>query len=127
MERQHALRKAAFVAAGLICFGVGTAGIFLPVLPTVPLYLLAGICLANGSARLSAWFAGTGFYREHALPIREGRGMTMRSKVASFIVIVLFLGMGFCMMRTTPVRWILIAVIVFHAWLFFLHLPTRED
>ena len=57
-------RKAFFVAAGLICFAAGTIGIFLPILPTVPLYLLAGICLANGSERLSAWFEGTGFYAD---------------------------------------------------------------
>ena len=42
-------RKALFVTSGLICFAAGTVGIFLPILPTVPLYLLAGICLANGS------------------------------------------------------------------------------
>ncbi|HQE70688.1 MAG TPA: YbaN family protein [Atopobiaceae bacterium] len=127
MDRPNALKRGASVVAGLIFFGMGTVGIFLPILPTVPLYMLAGICLARGSARLNAWFESTGFYKEHALPIREGRGMTLRSKITSFVAITLFLGFGFYMMRNTPAKWILIAVIVFHAWLFFLHLPTRED
>ena len=118
--------KALFVTAGLICFAAGTVGIFLPILPTVPLYLLAGICLANGSERLSAWFESTGFYAEHVAPIKAGKGMTIRAKVTSFITICLLLGFGFYMMRHTPAKWILVAVVVFHAWLFFVHLPTRE-
>ena len=119
-------RKALFVTAGLICFAAGTVGIFLPILPTVPLYLLAGICLANGSERLSAWFESTRFYAEHVAPIKAGDGMTIRAKVTSFITICLLLGFGFYMMRHTPARWILVAVVAFHAWLFFAHLPTRE-
>ena len=119
-------RKALFVTAGLICFAAGTVGIFLPILPTVPLYLLAGVCLANGSERLSAWFESTRFYAEHVAPIKAGKGMTIRAKVTSFITICLLLGFGFYMMRHTPAKWILVAVVVFHAWLFFVHLPTRE-
>ena len=119
-------RKALFVTAGLICFAAGTVGIFLPILPTVPLYLLAGFCLANGSERLSAWFESTRFYAEHLAPIKAGKGMTMRAKVTSFITICLLLGFGFYMMRHTPAKWILVAVVVFHAGLFFAHLPTRE-
>jgi uncharacterized membrane protein YbaN (DUF454 family) len=91
----------------------------------VPLYLLAGVCLANGSERLSRWFEGTGFYAEHVAPIKAGKGMTMRSKITSFVAICLLLGFGFYMMRHTPARWILVAVAIFHVWLFFFHLPTR--
>lgn len=120
-------RKAFFVAAGLICFAAGTIGIFLPILPTVPLYLLAGICLANGSERLSAWFEGTGFYADHVAPIRAGKGMTMRSKVTSFIMVAALLAFAFYMMRATPAKWILVAVELFHVWLFFVHLPTRPE
>ena len=119
-------RKAFFIMAGLVCFFAGTIGIFLPILPTVPLYLLAGICLANGSDRLSVWFESTSFYREHVAPIKAGEGMTMRAKITSFITICALLSFGFYMMRNTPAKWILLAVVVFHAWLFFAHLPTRE-
>jgi uncharacterized membrane protein YbaN (DUF454 family) len=119
-------RKALFVTAGLICFAAGTVGIFLPILPTVPLYLLAGVCLANGSERLSAWFESTRFYARHVASIKAGEGMTMRSKITSFLAICLLLGLGFYMMRRTPAKWILMGVVVFHAWLFFVHLPTRE-
>ena len=121
-----AARKVIFIVIGLACFVAGTIGIFLPILPTVPLYLLAGICLANGSDRLSAWFESTSFYAQHVASIKAGEGMTMRAKATSFITICALLGLGFYMMRRTPAKWILVAVVVFHAWLFFVHLPTRE-
>lgn len=121
------LRQGVFLIAGLICFGLGTAGIFLPILPTVPLYMLAGIGFAHGSTRSRAWFEKTGLYRDHMLPLKSGKGMTLRSKISSFAAITVFLGFGFYMMRGTPARWILVAAVVFHAWLFFLHLPTRAD
>ena len=120
-------RKALFVTAGLVCFAAGTVGIFLPILPTVPLYLLAGICFANGSERVAAWFEGTSLYRDTVAPIKAGEGMTMRAKLTSFATMCALLGFGFYMMRHTPARWILVGVIMFHAWLFFLRLPTRES
>ena len=119
------VRKALFVSVGLVCFAAGTMGIFLPILPTVPLYLLAGICLANGSERLSHWFESTSFYAGHVAPIRAGKGMTMRSKVTSFLMVTALLALAFYMMRRVPAKWILVAVELFHVWLFFFRLPTR--
>lgn len=43
----HPLKKAFFVALGCISLALGTIGIALPILPTVPFYLLTAFCFAN--------------------------------------------------------------------------------
>ena len=45
----HPLKKAFFVALGCISLALGTIGIALPILPTVPFYLLTAFCFANSS------------------------------------------------------------------------------
>lgn len=44
-----------WTAAGLLSLGTGIVGIFLPVIPTTPLVLLAAFCFGKGSPRLRRW------------------------------------------------------------------------
>ena len=41
-----------WIILGAISFGLGSLGIVLPLLPTVPFYLFAVFCFARGSKRL---------------------------------------------------------------------------
>ncbi len=88
------------IALGLLCFGLGTAGIFLPLLPTTPLYLAAAFCFARSSERLSAWFRGTRLYQSHLETLRQGEGMTWPAKIRILTTVTLLMGFaGFSMVR----------------------------
>lgn len=45
-------RRRLWFAGGSIAMAVGTAGIFLPLLPTVPFYILAAWCFGRGNPEL---------------------------------------------------------------------------
>ena len=44
-----------YIIAGFLSLGIGIIGIFVPLLPTVPLVLLAAFCFARSSERLHNW------------------------------------------------------------------------
>lgn len=44
-----------FIALGWLALGIGTIGIFVPLLPTTPLVLLAAFFFSKGSTRLHQW------------------------------------------------------------------------
>ena len=70
------MKKMIYAAIGLIAFVLGTIGAFLPVLPTVPFYLLATWCFAKSSARLEAWLHSKPLYQKHMTPFFNGEGLT---------------------------------------------------
>lgn len=81
-----------WIALGFLSLGLGTAGAFLPLLPTVPLYLLAGFFFARSSDRLHDWLVN---HRTFGPPIRdwyERRAISRRAKwLASLSILAAFL------------------------------------
>lgn len=55
MSSTHA--KKAYFLAGLLLVGIATAGIFVPLLPTTPLILLAAACFSRSSKKWQQWLA----------------------------------------------------------------------
>ncbi len=56
--RRNPLVRALWLAFGLLSLGLGILGIFLPLLPTTALVILAAFCFARGSQRLHDWLTG---------------------------------------------------------------------
>ncbi|MDR0446182.1 MAG: YbaN family protein, partial [Oscillospiraceae bacterium] len=108
--------KPLFITLGFISLGLGTLGIFLPILPTTPLYLLTVFCFARGSTRFHNWFLSTGLYKKHLEGFVKTRSMTMKRKIIICAVITAMLSVG--MYFSTPIyaRIIIAAVMLFHWW-----------
>ena len=66
--------KIIWIVLGFICLGLGTIGVVLPILPTVPFYMATLFCFAKSSERLHQWFTGTKLYKKIWIALfRKGR------------------------------------------------------
>lgn len=45
-----------WIVIGLIFFAIGTVGVFLPLLPTFPFYVVTLFCFGRSSKKLHDWF-----------------------------------------------------------------------
>lgn len=119
------IKKAILIAAGSISFLLGTIGIILPILPTVPFYLLTACCYAKSSEKLHSWFTGTKLYKNNLESYVKGEGMTVKSKVKIMAVVTALMTAGFVMMDEVPVaRAVLLVIWSVHALYFLLKVKT---
>lgn len=69
------------IITGFVSFGIGIAGVILPVLPGGPFFIFAAYCFGKSSERIENWFKSTTFYKDYVVRIKENTGMTRREKI----------------------------------------------
>ncbi len=87
-----------WLISGCLSFGLGLIGAFLPLLPTVPLMLLAAFCFSNSSERLHNWLLShprfgpaIADWNDHGAISPLAKKMATISIIATFLISV-FLG-----------------------------------
>lgn len=90
--------KVFWLVIGFLCLALGTIGVFLPVLPTVPFYLVTAFSFAKSSERLHNWFVNTKLYKKNLESFVERKAMTLKTKLSILISVTLVMGFGFFMM-----------------------------
>ena len=100
-----------FLSLGFLCLILGSIGIVLPLLPTVPFYLVTVFCFARSSEKLYDWFTHTSMYKKHLESFVQKKGMTLRTKFTITGSASFLMGIGFLMMKSVPVGRILLAIV----------------
>lgn len=92
------LKQIIFLIIGCLSLALGCVGIVLPILPTVPFFLLTVFCFANSSQRLHDWFIGTQMYKKHLESFVQKKGMTVRAKATILTSVTALMAVGFVLM-----------------------------
>ena len=92
------LKQIIFLIIGCLSLALGCVGIVLPILPTVPFFLLTVFCFANYSQKLHDWFIGTQMYKKHLESFVQKKGMTVRAKATILTSVTALMAVGFVLM-----------------------------
>jgi len=118
--------RALLVSVGFLCVGVGTVGIFMPILPATPFYLLATICFTKGSTRFHRWFTRTKLYKEHFKSFAESRRMTLKAKMLILIPVSVMLLLTCLAVDVLVVRIIISVLLAIKIWYFLFIIKTIQ-
>jgi hypothetical protein len=94
-----------FLVLGLLSLALGAAGVFLPLLPTVPFVLLAAYCFARSEPRLARWIEEHERFGPHIRAWRASRSISRAGKRAAWIAFAVSASVGLLLL---PLPWSLI-------------------
>ena len=86
-KKGNKVTRALWLVAGLVCVGLGSIGIVLPILPTTPFLLAAAACFCKSSTRLYNWLISDKWFGEYIRNYKEGKGIPMRTKIGALTVL----------------------------------------
>jgi uncharacterized protein len=87
-EQARGVRRALYIALGLLFVGIAILGAILPVLPTTPWVLLASYFFARSSDRLSRWLRRSPYFGHLIHDWERHRGIRPRVKAFAVTMVV---------------------------------------
>ena len=93
LAKSRVVRFALFII-GWLAIGLGTLGIFLPLLPTTPFFLLAVFCFLRSSKTCYERLMKNQWFQQHILPYMNKQGIPLKSKLTAIALI--WSSIGFC-------------------------------
>lgn len=119
------LKKSLLTMGGCLAVALAVLGVFLPLLPTVPLLLLAAACFARSSPRFHQWLLAHPHLGPMVQQYQNGQGIPKNVKIRA--IAILWISMSLSILLVGKI-WalLLLASIGSAVTLYLLKLPTAE-
>jgi len=130
MENKHVTNtflRWLLIACGWIAVAGGVVGIFLPLVPTVPLLLLAAACFARSSERFHRWLVEHNHLGPLVRDYLSGAGIPVRAKRAAIGMIWVSFPLSIFLFAQQFWLKALLAAIAVGITLYLHFLPTAPD
>jgi len=118
------IRSIFFIIPGFISFGIGIAGVILPVLPGLPFFLLSSYCFAKSSKRVENWFENTKVYQKYVIAFRQKKGMTLKEKIRINLIADICIIYSLYQVDLLWVQWMMIGLGLYKHYYFIFKMKT---
>lgn len=123
-DTMNPVTRVLMLAIAWIACILGCIGVFVPVLPTTPLLLLATFLFAKSSPRCHAWITSTKVYENYVAAFKQAGGIPLGTKVRILAVSFTVMGLSAWFVQK-PVVWIVLGCVsVFLLYLMLIRIPT---
>ena len=112
--------------AGSFFVGAGILGIFLPLLPTVPLLLLAAFCYWRGSPKFYNWLINLGSVGQLIKDFREGKGLPAKVKFRSILFLWISIGISTIFLLSNIALKIILLLVAIGVTIYILRTKTSD-
>ena len=84
-KAKNKLTRFLLIICGSFSVAFAVLGIFLPLLPTTPLLLLAAYCFGKSSDKIHSWLINNKLFGNYIKNYQAGKGIPLHSKVTAII------------------------------------------
>ncbi len=123
-ESKYLISRILFLLLGIICLILGTIGIILPILPTVPFYLLSSYCFVKSSQKFNDWFVNSKLYIKYVSGFVEHKSMSLKGMISLLLLVSIMLIIAMCMVPSVLPMAIVLNVLLVCKYMYFI---TKVD
>ena len=104
------MKNTIWIISGSIALGLGTLGMFLPLLPTVPFLLLAASCYLKGSPRLYQWLLSHRYFGKIIKDYKENKVIPRKAKISTIVLLWISISISIYLISILWIRVLLFVI-----------------
>lgn len=111
--------KYIFILIGCLSFAIGCIGIFIPGLPTVPLFLLTLVLFSKSSPKLEKKFVSSKIYKKYLEDFMKNKRLPLKRKIYLVCLATTMMTITIIISKSIIVKSIMVLLIIFLYYYFF--------